>query len=285
MKLVSCIQTAAIAITLANLPAARCFQASPNFKTFTAVQEIYTNCEPPKPCTDPQTRVITSRRADGVLSVTTWEKSDSKFPHSIVILQGNQRIELRPAIKAMMTFGIPEASTAKVEGSQLDSATGCTARKDKAELFMKSPNVKGEITADDSVEIADGVKIKAARKTIETPISTSKSWYAPEYACFEIKTEFVRKAVRAAAGQTTIKLTKSISSGVPEEASFAVPADYVEMKPTELRKAYHFYTGKLKGASDADLQSGWNAMVENNRITFEQDDKRYLESRTAAGLK
>jgi hypothetical protein len=283
MKLVSYIQTVVAGLTL--LPSGFGFQAASPFKSFTAAQEIYTNCVPPKPCTDPQTKLVTSRRADGAMSVTTWEKSDPKFPHSIVILQGNQRIELRPAIKAKMTFGIPTESSAKVEGAQLDPASGCTTRKDKAELFLKSPNIKGEITADDSVEIGDGTKVKAARKTIETPISTSKSWYAPDYACFEIKTEFVRKAVRAAGGQTTIKLTRSISSSEPEVAAFAVPADYVEMKPTELRKAYHFYTGKLQGASDADLQSKWNAIVESNQITFEMDDKRYVESRTAAGLK
>ena len=278
-------QTAVVVIGISFLPSGFGFQAASPFKSFTAAQEIYTNCEPPKPCTDPQTKLVTSRRADGALSVTTWEKSDPKFPHSIVVLQGNQRIELRPAIKAKMTFGIPVESSAKVEGAQLDPAFGCTSRKDKAELFLKSPNIKGEITAGDFVEIGDGTKVKAARKTIETPISTSKSWYTPDYACFEIKTEFVRKAVRAAGGQTTIKLTKSISSSEPAADAFAVPADYVEMKPTELRKANFFYSGKLQGKSDADLQKEWTATVENNQITFEQDDKRYTESRTAAGLK
>ena len=260
------------------------FQAAA-FQGFTAVQEIYTNCEPPKPCTDPQTRLITSKRADGALSVTSWEKSDTKFPYSMVILSGNQRIEMRPAIKAKMTFGVVAANTAKVEGAQLDPATACTARKDKGELFLKSPNIKGEITAGDTVEILDATKVKAARKTIETPISTSKYWYAPDFACFEVKTEFVRKAVKAAGGQTTIHLTKSIKAGDPDAAAFVVPSDYVEMKPTDLRKAYHIYLGKLQGKSDAELQTSWNAMVENNSISFQMDDKRYVESRTAAGLK
>ena len=280
MKLVSYIQLASICIA----PPAAALQAAA-FQGFTAVQEIYTNCEPPKPCTDPQTRLITSRRADGALSVTSWEKSDTKFPHSMVILSGNQRVEMRPAIKAKMTFGVVVANTAKVEAAQLDPATGCTARKDKGELFLKSPNIKGEITADDSVEAGDGTKVKAARRVIETPISTSKSWYAPDFACFEVKTEFVRKAVRAAGGQTTIKLSKSIKAGEPDAAAFVVPGEYVEMKPTELRKAYHFYLEKVLGKSDAEIQTSWNAMVENNSISFQMDDKRYVESRTAAGLK
>src|SRR5258708_39098790 len=123
MKLVLYAKMPVACVALAILPLGFGFQAASPFKAFTAVQEIYTNCEPPKPCTDPQTKLITSRRADGALSVTTWDKNDSKFPHSIVILQGNQRIELRPAIKAKMTFGIPEASAARVEGAQLDAAT------------------------------------------------------------------------------------------------------------------------------------------------------------------
>lgn len=280
MKLVSYIQIASIGLALPAFG----FQTAP-FQGFTAVQEIYTNCEPPKPCTDPQTRLITSKRADGAMSVTSWEKSDTKFPYSMVILSGNQRVEMRPAVKAKMTFGVAAENTTKVEAAQLDPATGCTARKDKGELFLKSPNLKGEITANDTVELGDGTKVKAARKVIETPISTSKSWYAPDFACFEVKTEFVRKAVKAAGGQTTIKLTKSIKAGAPDAAAFVVPADYVEMKPTDLRKAYHFYLGNVQGKSDADLQASWKAMVENNSITFEMDDKRYVESRTAAGLK
>ncbi len=280
MKLVSNIRIVLIGMVIPAFG----FQAAP-FTGFTAVQEIYTNCEPPKPCTDPQTRMVNHRRADGALSITSWEKGDSKSPYSTVVLSGNQRVELRPAIKAKMTFGVLTANTAKVEAAQLDPATGCTARKDKAELFLKSPNIKGEITADDVVEIGDGTKLKAARKVIETPISTSKSWYAPDFACFEVKTEFVRKAVKAAGGQTTIKLTKSIKAGPPDASEFAVPADYVEMKPTELRKAYHFYLEKLHGKSDAEIQASWKAMVENNSISFEMDDKRYVESRTAAGLK
>jgi hypothetical protein len=280
MKLASYIQLASIGLALPAFS----FQAAAPFQGFTAVQEIYTNCEPPKPCTDPQTRLINRRRADGALSITSWEKTDTKFPYSHVILAGNQRIEMRPAIKAKMTFGVLAANTAKVDAAQLDAATGCTSRKDKGELFLKSPNIKGEITADDTVELGDGTKVKAARKVIETPISTSKSWYAPDFACFEVKTEFVRKAVKAAGGQTTIKLTKSIKAGPPDAAEFIVPSDYVEMKPTELRKAYHLYLEKSLGKSEAEIQVSWKALVENNSISFEMDDKRYVESRKTAGL-
>ncbi len=265
------------------LPAAFCFQAAP-FKGFTAVQEVFTNCVPPNPCTDAQTRKITARRADGVLSVTTWDKSDTKFPFGTVIVQGNKRVELRPAVKAKSTFGIATADLAKMDGSQLDPASGCTARKDKGDLAMKSPNIKLEVTPDQMVELGDGAKVKATLKTIETPVSTSKSWYAVDYACFEVKTEFVRKQVKAAAGQTTIQLTKSLKAGEPEAALFEVPAAFVEMKPTELRKAAFFHIGKAAGKSDAQLATQWAAQVENNAITYEQDDNRYLESRKAAGL-
>jgi hypothetical protein len=261
------------------------FQAAGAFKGFTAEQDIYTNCEPPKPCSDPQTRQIIARRADGSMSLTTWEKNDPNFPFSKVILQGNQRIELRPSVKGKSTFGIPAANITRMEGAQLDPATGCTARKDKGEILMKSPNIKGEIVPNQMVDIGDGSKVKASLKTIETPISTSKSWYAVDYACFEVKQEFVRKPVKAAAGQTTIHLTKSIKASEPDAEAFTVPADYVEMKPTELRKATFLFSGKQHGKNDADLQKEWAATVESNSITFEQDDKRYLESRTAAGLK
>jgi hypothetical protein len=266
------------------LPAAFGFQAAP-FKGFTAVQEIFTHCAPPNPCTDPQTRQITARRSDGALSITTWDKSDTKFPFGTVIVHGNTRVEVRPAIKAKSTFGIPAANLAKMEGAQLDPASGCTARKDKGDLVIKSPNIKAEVLPDQMVELGDGSKVKTSLKTIETPISASKTWYALDYACFDVKTEFVRKQVKAAAGQTTIHLTKSLKAGEPEASMFEVPADFVEMKPTEMRKATFLHSGKAQGKSDADLKTQWAAQVENNAITFEQDDKRYVESRTAAGLK
>jgi len=284
MKLASLFSTFAFGLVVSSSLFG--FQAAGPFKGLTAEVEIFTNCEPPaKPCTDPQTRQITSRRADGAMSLTTWEKGDTKFPLAKVVLIGNQRVELRPSVKGKSTFGIPAANITRMEGSQLDPASGCTARKDKGEILMKNPNIKGEIVPDQTVEVGGGMKVKTSLKTIETPISTSKSWYAVDYACFEVKTEFVRKPVKAAAGQTTIHLTKSLKAGEPDAEAFAIPADYIEMKPTELRKATFLYSGKLQGKSDADLQKEWAAMVENNSITFEQDDKRYTESRTAAGLK